>query len=325
LLVDPLTGDILLLTRDRAQTGWTDIYLYPIESQAPGQLRTVQYITSIASSVEIKGGDVSRDGLWIILRRHGSANAPGWLYPRSSDTGIESAFNTAPCLVQFASEPQGEAVAFASDLSGFYAISEGAAQPIYFAGRLTAPSAPDNGAGKAISTSQVNLTWRDNANNEASFRIERSSDGASFEPPLFLAANSVSYNDSGLLPGRTYWYRLTAWNNAGSSAPLLMSTKTFETVPTLPAAPIALTITSVSITTIGLSWMDNSNNEQGFTIERSTDNRVFSPVSSTGPNVNTFPNTGLQANKLYYFRVRAFNSAGNSAYSNTVSTRTAKR
>ena len=42
------------------------------------------------------------------------------------------------------------------------------------------PSAPTNLSASAVSTSQINLSWTDNASNETGFRIERSPDGTSF-------------------------------------------------------------------------------------------------------------------------------------------------
>jgi hypothetical protein len=41
--------------------------------------------------------------------------------------------------------------------------------------------------------------------------------------------------------------------------------------------------------------------------------------------VTTFTNAGLQTNTRYYFRVRAFNVLGYSAYSNTANARTKQR
>lgn len=75
--------------------------------------------------------------------------------------------------------------------------------------------------------------------------------------------------------------------------------------------------------TLTLNWTDNSNNEDGFAIERA--------AASTGPwteivrvaaNVTTYQNTGLARGTVYHYRVRAFNAAGVSLYSNTANART---
>jgi titin len=89
-----------------------------------------------------------------------------------------------------------------------------------------------------------------------------------------------------------------------------------------PAAPSNLTASAVSAAQINLSWMENSLNEDGFSIERSLYGTTFTVIGATGPNVTTFAATGLAKNTRYYFRVRAFNELGSSAYSNTANVRT---
>jgi hypothetical protein len=85
------------------------------------------------------------------------------------------------------------------------------------------------------------------------------------------------------------------------------------------AAPSNLVATSNGSRRIDLSWSDNSTGESGFRIERSANNRKFSQVTTVGPGVTTYSNTGLRRGKTYYYRVRANGSPANSAYSNTAS------
>lgn len=91
---------------------------------------------------------------------------------------------------------------------------------------------------------------------------------------------------------------------------------------TVPTAPSGLTATAVSRTRINLAWTDNASDETGFRVERSSDGANFTQIASPGANVTTYASTGLRRNRLYYFRVRAYNGVGNSAYSNVASART---
>ena len=326
LIVDPENGDILLLTRDRSQTGTTYIYLYPVEAQTAGALATLTLVGSIASSVEIKGGDVSPNGQWLLLRRHSTTiQADGWLYARVTGTAIEEAFASAPTLVPLAAEPQGEAVAFTPDSSGYYTISEGATQPIYYYGPLTAPATPDNGSATALSSTEIRVSWRDNANNELGYEVERSIDGVTFEAPVPLAANATSFTDSGLSASTEYWYRITAYNNAGDSGSLVVNGTTAAPPPPPPSAPTSLTATAISKSQINLAWADTASNEDGFKIERSSDGKTFTQIATVGSNVLSFTNSNLSANKLYYYRVRAYNAGGNSAFTNVASARTLRK
>jgi hypothetical protein len=80
------------------------------------------------------------------------------------------------------------------------------------------PAAPDNLVATVISSDQIDLMWRDNSTNEAAFEIERSHDGLVWLPLNNVGSSVVSYSDSGLSPGSTYFYRVRAVNDFGVSA-----------------------------------------------------------------------------------------------------------
>lgn len=89
-----------------------------------------------------------------------------------------------------------------------------------------------------------------------------------------------------------------------------------------PAAPGGLSATAVSSAQINLAWTDGASNESGFRIERATGAGAFAEIATVGANVTTYQSTGLVASTAYSYRVRAYNSAGTSAYSNTASATT---
>lgn len=92
------------------------------------------------------------------------------------------------------------------------------------------------------------------------------------------------------------------------------------TTSTLPAAPSNLSASIVSTTQINLSWLDNSNNESGFKLERSNNGTSgWSQIATVGSNVTSYANTGLTCGTTYYYRARAYSSGGDSAYSNVAS------
>lgn len=91
-----------------------------------------------------------------------------------------------------------------------------------------------------------------------------------------------------------------------------------------PKTPGNLTATASSSTQINLLWVDNANNEEGYTIEQATnENGPWTPIVLNGEiNLTNYSVTGLKANTTYYFRVRAFHSSASSAYSNIASATT---
>jgi peptidyl-Asp metalloendopeptidase len=85
------------------------------------------------------------------------------------------------------------------------------------------------------------------------------------------------------------------------------------------AAPSNLVATANGTKRIDLTWNDNSTNETGFRIERSTNNNKFSHVATVGAGIKSYVNTGLRRGTTYYYRVRATSSSTPSAWSNTAS------
>ncbi len=85
------------------------------------------------------------------------------------------------------------------------------------------------------------------------------------------------------------------------------------------SAPSALSATSSVTKTIDLSWTDKSAGESGFKIERSTNGKSYSQFATVGSNITTISDTGLRSGRKYYYRVRAYSGATNSAYSNIAS------
>ena len=66
---------------------------------------------------------------------------------------------------------------------------------------------------------------------------------------------------------------------------------------------------------LNLSWQDNSTNETGFEVERATGSGgTFSKLATVGANVLAYTDSSPSASTNYCYRVRAFNSAGASAY-----------
>ncbi len=95
--------------------------------------------------------------------------------------------------------------------------------------------------------------------------------------------------------------------------------------PTNP--PSRLNAKATSSSSIVLTWNDNSNNEDGFRIERKPGScgsaNPWLQIATKGPNATTHISSGLTSNTNYSYRVRAYNAGDNSAYSNCASTKTA--
>ncbi len=89
-----------------------------------------------------------------------------------------------------------------------------------------------------------------------------------------------------------------------------------------PAAPSDLKATAFGSSQINLTWTDKSSNETGFGIERKAGTGSFRLVATVGANKTTFSDTRLAGATTYTYRIYAYNSGGNSAYSNSASATT---
>ncbi|RKZ56928.1 MAG: hypothetical protein DRQ44_16285, partial [Gammaproteobacteria bacterium] len=132
------------------------------------------------------------------------------------------------------------------------------------------------------------------------------------------APNVETYTNSGLSDNTTYYYQVRAYNTAGFSGytPEAIAT----TQLSAPLAPSNLNLDNITESSIRLNWTDNSDNETGFEIERSTTAGTgFVRITTTTSDVTSFNNTGLDQYTTYYYRVRAINPSGQSLYSSEIS------
>lgn len=92
-----------------------------------------------------------------------------------------------------------------------------------------------------------------------------------------------------------------------------------------PSAPSSLTAAPNANdpqSKINLAWNDNSNDEDGFTIERALDGANFLFLAQNNANDSTYTDIGLSSGTTYWYRVTATNSGGESGASNIASAQT---
>ncbi len=184
------------------------------------------------------------------------------------------------------------------------------------------PTAPSNLRITSTSPTSITLTWTDKSNNEDGFKIERSPDGSSGWTEIgTVGANVNMYTDANLTCETTYYYRVRAYNGDGNSEYSNVASDTTNACPVdLPATPSDLAVNVTSQTAITLTWTDNSDNEDGFKVERSPDGSSdWTEVGTVGEDVTLYMDADLTCETPYYYRAYAHNADGNSDYSNVIS------
>ena len=179
-----------------------------------------------------------------------------------------------------------------------------------------APNTPSNVSATATSTTDITVTWRDNSSDETGFEIWRSTTGASgtYSFLVSVAANAESTNDTGLTPGTQYCYKVKALGGGVTpSSPL--SGSDCATTGAQVAAPSSLAATVTSSTAIALTWTDNSSNESGFEIWRSTTGAsgTYTLRNTVAANAESTNDTGLTPGTQYCYEVRGLGNGINPA------------
>jgi len=198
----------------------------------------------------------------------------------------------------------------------------------------TAPAAPTNLTATPQAGPKVSLTWRDNANNESGFVVERCSFVTGGTPCTVFAqiasvgprnnTGNVTYIDATVTGGNSYLYRVAAFNAGGPSAYVTLVTAVV--IPVIPAAPASFTVAAVKANgnnyTATLTWTGPTtgsntwtvNPPANFTIQRAT-NLSFTTGLATFTAAGTARSLvqTVTRNTVYYYRIRANDSIGDSS------------
>ncbi len=100
-----------------------------------------------------------------------------------------------------------------------------------------------------------------------------------------------------------------AGNLLGKGWDVSLDESDIQAVP-LPPSNISV---SVDLSDVMIGWNDNSLDEDGFIVEKSSDNVTFTQLAVTPVNSHSYSDTNVVEGETYYYRVMSYNSIGNSA------------
>lgn len=80
-----------------------------------------------------------------------------------------------------------------------------------------APTAPTGLTATAVSQSQINLAWTDASSNETGFKVYRGTVSGTLALVATLGPGVTSYQNTGLLSGVQYFFKVASYNATGSS------------------------------------------------------------------------------------------------------------
>jgi len=201
--------------------------------------------------------------------------------------------------------------------------NEASATPTAPAGPPTAPQ----GLGASPGDATVTLTWSAPSSNGGSpitnYRIYRgtSSNGETLKTTI---GNVLTYTDTTVTNGVTYYYQVSAVNSAGEGPRSNEASATPSAPPPPPSPPSAPTnlVATAGNAQVGLTWQAPGSNGGS----QITNYRIYRGTSSNGEtllatigNVLTYTDTAVSNGVTYYYQVSAVNNVGEGPRSNEAS------
>lgn len=178
------------------------------------------------------------------------------------------------------------------------------------------PLPPDEFKVVLNSAGVFELSWKPKSPQDNGFIIERSTNSTSGFS-VFKPLTSTFLFDNSITSDITYYYRIKTITDFGDSD---YSSVVSQIRISPPLAPYELSVSQEKLNELLLTWKKSISSEVGFIIERSIlNNTSFTRIDTVkARDILTFTDK-VDPNKLYYYRVVAYNEGGNSSASNSVS------
>jgi len=182
-----------------------------------------------------------------------------------------------------------------------------------------AKTTPPTLTGYGASSTEVYLEWTDETEKESGFDVERSDDnGGTYKVVATVAADETSCKDNVPEAETEYLYRVRAFD-AKNASDYSNSVTAFTLF-----APSDLEGRAGSSSRIDLQWTDNSDMENGYSLERNTGRMEFEVIADLAADTTSYQDENLDPETLYFYRLRAYNENGSmSDYSDVIGGETA--
>ena len=247
-------------------------FVYSVQPAVPAAPSSLSAAAVSASQINLTWTDNSTDETAFVVARSASSGGPyadlatlGANVTSYSNTGLNpaSTYFYVVRAVNAAGASANSAEAGATTLAG-------------------PPTAPSGLTATAVSASQINLAWSDNAATEENYVVARATtSGGPYADIVTLPANTTSYSNTGLQSAQTYYYVVRAVNAAGSSANSIQASAT--------------TYRAAHVKAITMSWVKSGKKYKARAVVNVVDaaGKAVSGARVTGNFTGAINNSGL--------------------------------
>jgi predicted phage tail protein len=330
-------GEVLLITVGNiltyTNTGLTNgqVYYYkvsavnsvgegPLSNEASATPVVPVTVPSAPQSLYASSGNAQVILTWSAPSSNGGAAITAYKVYRSTVSGGENLLTTLGNTLTYTDTGITNGQIYYYKVSAVSSVGEGPQSNEASAIPATAPSYPQ-GLSASAGNAQVVLTWSAPSSNGGSsisgYKVYMGTNSGG-ETLFITLGNVLTYTNTGLTNGQTYYYKVSAFNSVGEGT---FSNEAIAIPATTPSAPQSSSASSGNAQVV-LSWSIPSSNGgasiSGYKIYRGTSSGGEALLITLG-NVLTYTNTGLTNGQVYYYKVSAVNSVGEGPLSNEAS------
>ncbi|MBA7511566.1 hypothetical protein ES705_03562 [subsurface metagenome] len=175
-----------------------------------------------------------------------------------------------------------------------------------------APAIPQGLTASNITNSSIDIQWNASTDN-----VAVSGYNIYLNDTKLGSSEDTFYSITGLNTETNYKIAVSAFDEAGNES---AKSDVIQIVLTsiAPVKPTSLEALEFNEEFVSLAWVDNSDNEVGFQIQRADESMNFQHLAYLDANRESFINSNVVPGTEYHYRIRAFNTHGNSAFSNAI-------
>ncbi len=158
-------------------------------------------------------------------------------------------------------------------------------------------------------TTTMNVFYRFSGNNSAD------SGDYKLSGTVPTTLSTTTFSGLTFIKTSTSTLEIGAVYTSGGGGVKMSNINTSITYTPAPSNLTAVSTSTATTTSVILRWNDNSSNEDGFKIERSSNNVTFSQIGTASSNITSY--TDYNMPNTAYYRVRSYKGSANTGYTNT--------